>query len=815
MAKQLPTEAEVVIVGGGVIGTSIAYHLPKVGITDVVLLERKQLTCGTTWHAAGLIGQLRDNQNMTQLAKYTAELYHGLEAETGQPTGFKQNGSLSTATNAGRMEDLLRRADMAKVFDLQVDRLTTGECKSMYPLLNVEDVVGGIFIPSDGQANPVDVTQALAKGARMGGAQIFENTNVSKLLVDRGRVVGVETPQGTIKAKTVVLACGMWTRDLAATVGASVPLHACEHFYIVTEPFEGVTAGLPVYRDYDACAYYKEDAGKILLGCFEPVAKPWGMDGIDDDFEFGELPDDFDHFEPILEGAIHRMPALAEAGIQKFFCGPESFTPDDRYHLGPLPEVNGLFVAAGFNSIGIQSAGGAGKVMSEWIKLGHPPMDLVDVDVRRNAPFQSNKKYLHDRVTETLGLLYSVHWPFYQYTTARGARRSALHEQLKAEGACFGDTLGWERPNWFAPKGVTPEYEYSFGRQNWFEHSKAEHMATREGVALFDQASFAKFMVQGRDAEKVLNRVSAGNMSVEPGKIIYAPWLNERGGMEADLTVTRLAEDAYLVVTGAGAHFRDLNWLKSHIESDEFCVVTDVTSGIAMLGIMGPKARDLLQPLTDTDLSNDAFPFGTSQEIELGYAMVRASRITYVGELGWELYMPTDFVPGVYDVLMEAGADHGLKLAGYHALNSLRIEKGFKHWGHDMADEDTPYDIRLGFTCKLDKPGGFIGRDALVAAKERGTKKRLAQFLLKDPDVMLYHNEPVYRNGEICGYVSSAMYGHALGGSCALGWVENPDGVNPDYVNSGTYEIEVCGVRYAADVSLKPMYDPKSERVKV
>jgi glycine/D-amino acid oxidase-like deaminating enzyme/sarcosine oxidase gamma subunit len=618
MPKDLPTEAEVVIVGGGVIGTSIAYHLPKVGITDVVLLERKQLTSGTTWHAAGLIGQLRDNRNMTLLAKYTADLYLGLEEETGQATGYKRNGSLSTATHKGRLEDLHRRADMAKVFDLQVDKLTAAECKEMYPLLNVDDVIGGIFIPSDGQANPIDVTQALAKGARMGGAQIFENTGVTKLLTDRGRITGVETETGTIKAKTVVLACGMWTRELAKTVGVGVPLHACEHFYIVTEPFEGVTADLPVYRDYDACAYYKEDAGKILLGAFEPVAKPWGMDGIPDDFEFGELPDDFDHFEPILEGAMHRMPALAEAGIQKFFCGPESFTPDDRYHLGPAPEVEGLMIAAGFNSIGIQSGGGAGKVMSEWIKHGHPPMDIVEVDIRRNAPFQANAKYLHDRVTESLGLLYATHWPFYQFKTARGARRTVLHEQLKARGAVFGETLGWERPNWFANEGQTPEYEYTFGRPNWFENSKAEHMAAREGVALFDQCHFAKFLVQGPDAEAVLNRLSANDVAVAPGKIVYTPWLNERGGMEADLTVTRLSETEFMVVTGTGAHYRDLNWLKSHIADDDRCTVTDVTSGTAMIAVMGPKARDLLQPLTPNSLANADFPFATSQADRTG-----------------------------------------------------------------------------------------------------------------------------------------------------------------------------------------------------
>ena len=456
MAKDVPNKVRVVITGGGVIGCSIAYHLTKIGWQDVVLVERKQLTCGTTWHAAGLIGQLRDSQNMTKLAKYTAELYHHLEEETGQATGYKVNGSLSIATNEGRFEDLQRRADMARVFELAVDVIGPEACRDHYPLLNIDDVIGGIFIPSDGQANPIDITQALAKGARMGGAQIFEDTNVTRVLHDSERVTGVETTSGTIEADFVVLCCGMWTHGLAATVGVTVPLHACEHFYIVTEPFDGVTPDLPVFRDYDACAYNKEDAGKLLVGAFEPESKPWGMDGIPEDFCFDELPDDFDHFEPILNGAIHRVPALETAGIQKFFCGPESFTPDNRYHLGEVPELRGLFVAAGLNSIGIQSAGGVGKVISEWMRDGHPPVDLASVDVRRNLPFQGNGRYLHDRVTETLGLLYAVHWPFYQYKTSRGIRRSPVHDRLAAKGACFGETAGWERANWFAPEGVEP-----------------------------------------------------------------------------------------------------------------------------------------------------------------------------------------------------------------------------------------------------------------------------------------------------------------------------------------------------------------------
>ncbi len=815
MVKELPKKARVVIVGGGVIGCSIAYHLTKIGWSDVVLLERKQLTSGTTWHAAGLIGQLRDSQNMTKLAKYTAELYLGLEAETGQATGYKINGSLSIATHEGRFEDLKRRADMAKVFDLKVDVLGPDGCADHYPLMNTDGVVGGIFIPSDGQANPIDITQALARGARTGGAQIFENTLVTKVLHSAGKITGVETEAGTVEADYVVLCCGMWTRDFARQIGVTVPLHACEHFYIVTEPFPGITPDLPVFRDYDAHAYYKEDAGKLLLGAFEPVAKPWGMDGISADFCFDELPDDFDHFEPILEGAIHRVPALEQAGIQKFFCGPESFTPDDRYHLGAAPEFENLFVAAGMNSIGIQSAGGVGKVISEWMRDGLPPSDLNSVDLRRNMPFQGNKKYLHDRVSETLGLLYAVHWPFHQFKTARKVRKSPFYGPMQTAGACFGEMAGWERPNWFAPKGVEPAYDYSFKRQNWFDHSAAEHNAVRQSVGLFDQTSFAKFRLQGRDAEKVLNRICGNDVAVEPGTIVYTQWLNERAGIEADLTVTRLTEDSYLIVTGGAGQIRDFNWLTRHIADDAHCLATDVTSGLAVLGVQGPNARALLQSITSADLSNAGFAFGQSCEIEMAYGYVRASRITYMGELGWELYMPTEFATGIYAAIVEAGAGFGLKHAGMHAMNSLRMEKAYRHWGHDITDEENPLEAGLGFAVAWDKPGGFIGRDALARKKDEGLRQRLVQFLLKDSEAMLYHNEPIYRDGLIVGYLTSGMYGHTLGGAVGLGYVGNPQGVSAAFINDGTYEIEISGTRVPATASLRPLYDPKSERVKI
>ncbi|MEQ9199032.1 MAG: FAD-dependent oxidoreductase, partial [Rhodospirillales bacterium] len=564
------------------------------------------------------------------------------------------------------------------------------------------------------------------------------------------------------------------------------------------------------------CVYWKEDAGKLLIGCFEPVAKPWGMDGIPDDFEFDELPEDYDHFEPILIDAMERAPVLAKTGIRQFFNGPESFTPDDRYLLGPAPEIRNFYVAAGFNSIGIQSSGGAGKVLADWIIDGHAPTDLWDVDIRRVVPFQGNAKYLHDRTVEGLGLLYAMHWPFRQFATARGIRHSALHDRLAKAGACFGEVSGWERPNWYAPDGMEPAYAYSYKRQNWFDANAAEHKAVREAVGLFDLSSFGKFLIQGRDAEQMLNRVSGNDMSVEPGRIVYTQLLNERGGIEGDLTVTRLAEDRYMVVSGAGTQARDLSWLSQAVREDERCYVTDVTSGLAVLSVMGPNARELLSRVSPADLSNEAFPFGHSREIEIGYGLVRASRITYVGELGWELYMPTEFATHVYDALLAASDGLGFRHAGYHTLNSLRMEKGYRHWGHDITDAETPLEAGLGFAVKFDKPGGFQGRDALLRQKEAGVKQRLVQFRLIDPEPLVYHNEPILRDGRICGYVTSGMFGHTIGSSIARGYVEAAgEVVTPDYVKAGAYRLRINGQEYDAEASLRSFYDPKSERVKV
>ena len=815
MSKQLPKKTRVVIIGGGVVGCSTAYHLTKLGWKDVVLLERKQLTCGTTWHAAGLVGQLRATMNLTRLAQYTCDLYEKLEAETGLATGFMQRGSIALAKHNERFEELKRGASMAKTFGLDVEVVGPDDIKRKWPLVNVDDIVGGVWLPKDGQCNPTDTTQALAKGARMGGAQIIEGVKVTKVLTKNGRAVGVATDQGDIQAEYVVNCSGMWGWEIGRDAGVNTPLHACEHFYIVTEPIKELTSDLPVMRVPDECAYYKEDAGKLLLGAFEPGSKPWATEGIPEDFCFDELPEDIEHFAPVLEAAMARLPILQTAGIRKFFNGPESFTPDVRYLLGEAPELKGFFMACGFNSIGIQSAGGAGKVLSEWIVGGHPPMDLWDVDVRRMQPFQSNRTYLRERVAESLGLLYDMHWPYRQYTTARGVRRSALHERLAAAGACFGEVAGWERANWFAPKGVTPEYKYSYKRQNWFPYAAAEHKAVREAVGMFDMSSFAKFLVQGRDAEKVLQKICAADVAVAPGRVVYTQWLNERGGIEADLTVTRLAEDRYQVTTAAAVAQRDMNWLKRHIPADAHVFVTDVTSGQAVLPVMGPNARKLLQKISRADLSNEAFPFGTAREIEVGHARLLAQRITYVGELGWELYIPTEFAGHVFDTIVDAGGEFGLKLCGIHVLDSCRIEKAFRHWGHDITDEDTPVEAGLTFACAFDKKGGFTGRDALLKQRDAGVpSKRIVQFLLQDPEPLLYHNEPIWRDGKLIGRTTSGNYGHHLGGAVAMGYIHDEGGVTADFVGSGRFEIEVAGERFPAKASLRPLYDPKAERPK-
>ena len=812
----VPAHARVVIIGGGISGCSVAYHLAKLGWTDIVLLERKQLTSGTTWHAAGLIGQLRASQNMTRLAKYSADLYRNLEAETGLSTGLRQCGSITVALTHERREEIYRQASLARAFGIEVSELSPQEVLHLYPHLNLKDVVAGVHLPGDGQADPANIALALAKGARAGGAKIIEQVKVTRVTTVNNQVTGVDWQgggeAGHIAADMVVNCGGMWGRDLAAANGVTLPLHACEHFYIVTDSIPGLTQ-LPVLRVPDECAYYKEDAGKMLLGAFEPKAKPWGMNGISEDFCFDQLPEDFDHFEPILEQAVERMPMLAEAGIHTFFNGPESFTPDDRYYLGEAPEVKGYWVAAGYNSIGIVSSGGAGMALAQWMNDGEPPFDLWEVDIRRAQPFQKNRSYLKERVTETLGLLYADHFPYRQMATSRGIRRSPLHEHLKSHGAVFGEVAGWERANWFALRGQEREYRYSWKRQNWFDNQRAEHMAMREGVGLLDMTSFGKIRVEGRDALAFLDRLCANDMNVPAGRIVYTQMLNQRGGIECDLTVTRLSETVFFLVVPGATLQRDLAWLRKHLR-DEFVVITDVTAAEAVLPIMGPRSRELLSLVSPNDFSNDAHPFGTAREIEIGMGLARVHRVTYVGELGWELYVSADQAVHVFETLIEAGKQVGLKLCGLHAMDSCRIEKGYRHFGHDITDEDHVLEAGLGFAVKTAKTD-FVGRDAVLRKREEGLSRRLVQFRLRDPEPLLFHNEPILRDGRIVGFLTSGNYGHALGAAVGLGYVPcREPGERADAMLASDYTIEIAGHIVHAEASLAPLYDPKSIRVR-
>ncbi|MGE0844788.1 MAG: FAD-dependent oxidoreductase [Flavobacteriaceae bacterium] len=811
---KLPTHARVVIVGGGVAGCSVAYHLAKLGWRDIVLLERKQLTSGTTWHAAGLIGQLRSSANMTRLARYTQELLFALEEETGMSTGFRRCGSISVALTAARAEELRRSAAMGRANGVAIEDISAAEVKARYPHVKADDITGAIFIEKDGQADPGNVALAMATGARQKGATIVEHAKVTGVESADGRVRAVTGEKDgepfRIECEHVVNCAGMWARDFGLLAGINVPLHACEHFYIVSEPIAGLER-LPVLRVPDECAYYKEDAGKIMLGAFEPVAKPWAMDGIPEDFCFDQLPEDFDHFEPILADAVKRMPMLESAGIHTFFNGPESFTPDDRYYLGEAPSLANYWVACGFNSTGIQSSGGAGMALAQWMDAGEPPFDLWDVDIRRVQPFQSNR-YLRERVSETLGLLYADHFPYRQPATARGVRRSPLHEHLKARGAVFGESSGWERANWFARPGQEREYRYDWGRQNWFDNARDEHMAVRTGVGLFDMTSFGKIRVEGRDALRLLDRLCANRIDVPVGRIVYTQMLNARGGIESDLTVTRLADDAFLLVVPGATLQRDLAWLKRHRGPDEFAVVTDVSAGEAVLCLMGPKAREVLAGCSPEDFSNAGHPFGVAREIEIGYGRARAHRITYVGELGFELYVPTDQAAHVFEAVEEAGRPHGLKLCGLHVLDSCRIEKAYRHFGHDITDEDHVLEAGLGFAVKTAK-GDFLGRDAVLRKREEGLARRMVQVLLDDPEPMLFHNEPLLRNGELVSTLTSGNYGHFLGAAVGLAYVPCK-GEAAESLASSSWQVDVAGRRVSAKFSLEPLYDPRSERIR-
>jgi len=812
MAGSIPSHARAVIVGGGIVGCSVAYHLTKLGWRDIVLLERRDLSCGTTWHAAGLVGQLRSSHNLTRLASYGAVLYEQLEAETGQATGFRRSGSISVARTKERLIELKRGASMAKCFGVEVEVISPGDAGRLWPLMRTDDLAGAVWIPRDGRTNPIDTTLALAKGARKGGATLVENVTVTGIHRQNGAATGVSTDHGDIACDAVVNCAGMWGRELGRMAGVNVPLHASEHFYIVTEPMAGVTRELPVLRDTDGGIYVREEVGGLLMGGFESVAKPWGMHGLPKDFAFSLLPEDWEHFRVLMEQAIVRIPALETAPVRRHVNGPESFTPDNRYMLGEAPELRNFFVAAGFNSVGIASAAGAGKALAEWIVGGEPSMDLWDVDIRRFMPFQGNARYLYERTTEVVGLLYAMHWPFRQPASARGVRRSVLHDRLAARGAVFGVVAGWERANWFATAGVEPRYVYTYGRQNWFPCAAAEHRAVREGVGLFDQSSLAKFRLQGPDATAVLQRLCANDVDLPPGRIVYTQMLNARGGIECDLTVTRLADDAYLVVTIAAAATHDADWIRRGIGAARV-TLTDVTSAFTVLGVMGPRSRELLSRLTDADLSNAAFPFGTARAIEVGHAMARATRITYVGELGWELYVPAEFALGVYEAVVAAGEDLGLRHAGYHAMDSLRMEKGYRSWGHDIGGEDTPLEAGLGFAVALEKDG-FVGREALLRQRDKPLGRRLVMFTLDDPEPLLLGDEPIYRDGTLVGRITSGAYGHTLGRSVGMGYVTHPDGVDSTFVSAGGWELEIAMERFPATARLEPPYDPRSARVR-
>ncbi len=808
--KKLPSSARVVIIGGGIVGCSIAYHLAKLGVNDVVLLERKQLTCGTTWHAAGLVSMLWPTPYLTDLARYSHELYASLEEETGQATGYRRIGSLSVARTPERLEELLRTASMASVFGVESEMIDNQRLVGFYPGINIEGVLGALYIEKDGQTNAIDTTMALARGARMHGARVLENVKVEEILVEDGQAVGVRTEHGSIAADKVVLAGGLWSRDIAAKIGVDLPLFACEHYYVVTDDMDDMTKR-PVLRDFDKGVYFKEDTGKILMGWFEHNARGCPMDRIGEDFSFDEFPCDLEHMEDYLMRGMETLPVLEEAGIRLFFNGPESFTPDNLHLLGPTPEVDNFFVACGLNSKGLGAGGGIGKLMADWIVDGYPPGDIWECDVRRHHPVQREQDYVEARIPEALGHTYAMHWPFYQYRTARNRMQSPLHDVLKEQGACFGEVAGYERPNWFARDGASAEYQYSYKRQNWFEFYAAEHRAMRENVGIYDISSFGKFEVSGPDAEKALQWICAGDISVEPGNLVYTQWLNERGGIEADLTVSRTDPERFMVTTSIGSFNRDWWHLKKHLQGD--VQLRDISADYACLALQGPNARALLENLAETDVSAQGFAFGSGRYARIAGVELWVQRLSYVGELGWEIFAPTAETTRVFAELQQAGAAFDVSNVGLHAVNSLRLEKGFRHWGHDIGSEDNLLQAGLSFAAKPDA-GDFIGRNAFLDQKASGIPdRRLVQFQLDDPEPLLYHNEPIVMDGHIVGYLTSGMYGHSVGAAIGMGYVEAP-GLTADRISEATFEIEVAMQRFSAQASLRALYDPSASRMR-
>lgn len=797
----LPTQARVVIIGGGIAGCSLAYHLTKLGWRDVVLLEQGQLTCGTTWHAAGLVGQMRPNRTMTRMSRYGIELYSRLEAETGQATGWKQCGSVNVAKTPERLIQTKRIIASAASFGVEAHFITPQEAGKYWPLLRTDDLQGAVWIPGDGKANPVDLATALAKGARMGGAGIFEQTKVTGIAVTNGRVTAVETDRGRITCEVVANCGGQWARRIGQMVDVTVPLFSAEHFYLVTEKIAGVTPDLPVMRDPDAFIYYKEEVGGLVMGGFEPVAKPWGMDGIPDRFEFQLLPEDWDQFEILMKGAIHRTPCLETAGVKQLLNGPESFTPDGNFILGEAPGVRGFFVGAGFNSAGIANSGGAGRLLAEWIVGGEPSCDLVDVDIRRFAPFYANIAHLRDRTVETLGLHYAMRWPRQELVSARPLRRSALYDRLATKGARFGARMGWERALYFAPPGE-PDPTYTFDQPGWLKYLVAEQQAVRERAAIFDQTSFSKFLLQGRDALKVLQRLCANEIDVPAGRIVYTALLNQRGGFESDLTVIRLTETAFLIISGSAQTTRDFDWITRHIGED-FAVLTDVTGAWSVVSVMGPKAAAILGKVSPADL---ALPPGMTAEIDIGYARVRAARMSYVGGPGFELYVPVEFTAGVYDAITGAGAEFGLVDGGYHTIDALRIEAGRRAFAAELGPDETPLEAGLMYAVKLDKPAPFIGREALLRQREAGLRKRLAILALDDPNVFAWGGEIILRDGKPVGEVTSAGYSRKAGRMIVMGYVRADATITAQDVLNAQYHLDIAGRRVSAKALAKPAY---------
>jgi 4-methylaminobutanoate oxidase (formaldehyde-forming) len=817
-APALPSRARVVVIGGGVIGTSVAYHLAHLGWSDVTLLERDRLTSGTTWHAAGLIATFGStSQTSTELRTYTRDLYARLEAETGLATGLKQVGLIELATEPGRLEEYRRVAAFNRLCGVEVHEISPREVAGLFPLARVDDVLGGFYIPGDGRANPVDVTMSLARGARMRGVSIIEGVRASGFLRRRGAVAGVRTPHGDIEAEYVVNCAGMWARQLGELAGVNIPLQAAEHYYLLTEPIEGADSGWPVLEDPANYGYYREEGGGLMLGLFEPVCAPWRVaQGVPWDFSFGEISPDWDRMAPYLERTISRVPAVEQAGIKKLFCGPESFTPDLLPIVGEAPELRNYFVAAGLNSIGILTGGGIGRVIAHWITEGRPDIDVTAINIDRMQPYQANPEYRAARTAESLGLVYATHYPGRPVRTARGAKLSPVHQRLAAQGAYFRDVSGWEGADWYAPEGASPEPgALTWGRPDWFGYWEAEHHAARNGVILMDMAFMAKFDVRGRDAGALLDRLSVSAVNDEPGRITYTQWLNSSGTLEADLTVTKLDPDRFWVVASDTAHRHALTWLRRHI-GEARAFVSDVTSGYAQINVQGPRSRELLASVTSADVSGEAFPYRAAAEIGIGFARVLCIRITYLGELGYELYVPAEQAVGVYDRLVAAGSAVGLRHAGLKALSSLRLEKGYRDYGHDIDNTDTVLEAGLGFTVALDKPGGFIGRDAVLAQKERGKlTRRLVQVLVTDPEPMMFHAEVLRRNGVAMGYIRSASYGFTLGGAVGLAMIDAGEPITQDYLDSGEWTVQIGASEYPAVTSLRPMYDPANKRPKM